>query len=243
MQIMLRCILQVTLKSQKNLPWLNKTLVQAIRRRNALFRAAKKCKSTASFQKYRAVRNKVVALLRLNKTKFFKKLANASQKEFWKAIKLLNKQESCIPTLNQNGKTVESNGDKALLLNTFFYNCFNKAIPPLISHQSLLDPTGFPQHFLCTEDCILDMIEHMDMTKSTGSDEISARMLKETAPAIAPGLTRLFNLSLTTGCFPDDCKLARVVPVPKSSDYSSPSTYRPISILSILSKGTCCKRL
>ena len=76
----------------------------------------------------------------------------------------------------------------------------------------------------------------MDTTKSTGPDEISARMLKETAPAIAPGLTQLFNLSLTTGCFPDDWKLARVVPVPKSSDHSSPSNYRPISILSILSK-------
>ena len=54
--------------------------------------------------------------------------------------------------------------------------------------------------------------------------------------AITPGLTRLFNLSLTTGCFPDDWKLARVVPVPKSSDHSSPSNYQPISILLILSK-------
>ena len=61
-------------------------------------------------------------------------------------------------------------------------------------------------------------------------------MLKGTATAIAPTLSRQFNLSLSSGCFPDSWKLARVVPVPKSSDLSSPSNYWPISILSILSK-------
>ena len=68
MQIMVQCIPQLTLGSKKNLPWLTKSVVQAIRKRNALFRAAKKCKSSSSYQRYRAARNKVVALLRLNKT-------------------------------------------------------------------------------------------------------------------------------------------------------------------------------
>ena len=53
---------------------------------------------------------------------------------------------------------------------------------------------------------------------------------------IAPALTQLFNLSVSTGCFPEDWKLAQVVPVPKSSDLSSSTSYRPISILSIISK-------
>ena len=44
-------------------------------------------------------------------------------KEFWKASKLLNKQDSCIRTLSHNGKTVETNCDKALVLNTFLPAC------------------------------------------------------------------------------------------------------------------------
>ena len=52
MQVMDHCIPQLTLKSKKNLPWLTKSVVQAIRKRNALFRPAKNCKSTASYQKY-----------------------------------------------------------------------------------------------------------------------------------------------------------------------------------------------
>lgn len=57
--------------------WLNKSLVQNIRKWNILFQAAKKCKNSVSFQKYRAARNKVIALLCLNKTKFFRKVASA----------------------------------------------------------------------------------------------------------------------------------------------------------------------
>ena len=73
-------------------------------------------------------------------------------------------------------------------------------------------------------------------SKSTGLDGISAKMLKGTVDAIVPSLTRLFNLFLTTGTFPKAWKLARIVPVPKSVNMSAPSNYRPISILSVVSK-------
>ena len=39
-----------------------------------------------------------------------------------------------------------------------------------------------------------------------------------------------------SGNLPTDWKLARVVPVPKSKNLNSPASYRPISILSIISK-------
>ena len=61
-------------------------------------------------------------------------------------------------------------------------------------------------------------------------------MLKATAASIAPSLTTLFKLSLKSGTFPDDWKLVHVIPVPKGSDSTLPTNYRPISILSILSK-------
>ena len=99
LSIMEQCIPYSYLKSKKNLPWLTKGVVQAIRERNMLFREAKRCKSTAAFQKYRAAQNKVVARIRLNKNKFFKKLGNSSQKEFWKAVKTMNNHESSISTL------------------------------------------------------------------------------------------------------------------------------------------------
>ena len=74
------------------------------------------------------------------------------------------------------------------------------------------------------------------ISKATGADNISARMLKGTVSSITPSLTKMFNLSIKTGSFPQSWKCARVVPIPKGGDLSNPTNYRPISILPILSK-------
>ena len=75
------------------------------------------------------------------------------------------------------------------------------------------------------------MIVSLDTSKANGSDGISARMLKGTAHSITPVLTHLFNMSIESGIFPDKWKLSSVVPIPKSSDHSNLSNYRPISLL------------
>ena len=115
------------------------------RRRNSLFRAAKKCKSSAAYQKYKAARNKVVALLHLNKNRFFRRLGSATSKEFWKAIKILNKQESFIPTLDNNVEKADSSCDKVDLLNTF--------LRVLDNHHLYLNPSNFPEGLQCSETC------------------------------------------------------------------------------------------
>ena len=55
-------------------------------------------------------------------------------------------------------------------------------------------------------------------------------MLKETALSITPAVTQLFKE------LPKEWKTARVTPTPKSRDHSTPENYRPISLLSVLSK-------
>ena len=49
-------------------------------------------------------------------------------------------------------------------------------------------------------------------------------------------LTHIVNLSLSTGQFPDSCKLAVVSPIFKGGDANDPNDYRPISILPLVSK-------
>ena len=62
-------------------------------------------------------------------------------------------------------------------------------------------------------------------------------MIKSTAASIAPAVTNPFNLSLSLGRVPSEwnSRSACVTPVPKSSKFSDPANYRPVSLLSILS--------
>ena len=67
-------------------------------------------------------------------------------------------------------------------------------------------------------------------------DGISARFLKDGASVIAPTVTFLVNLSLSTGIVPCDWKMVRVVPLYKSGGQECMDNYRPISILPGMSK-------
>ena len=88
---------------------------------------------------------------------------------------------------------------------------------------------------LCTED-VYGLLSSLDTSKASGPDGISARMLKMTAEFIAPSVCKLFNISLLTGTVPQGWKRSIIVPVPKSSPACTPDSYRPFSLLSVLSE-------
>ena len=235
LSIMDYCIPHSVLKPRKNLPWLTKEIIQAMRRRNSLFRAANKSGSDVTLRKYKAERNKVVYLLRTTKAAYFQKLGSSSSKEFWKAVKLVNKRCSSIPALKDGSSLITTDHGKAQLLNDFFHSCFNRSCDPLSSPDPI-ESNNCPSDLLCTENQITDLLLSLNTSKSTGPDSISATMLQSTATFIAPSLTKLFNLSITSGCFPSGWKCARITPIFKSADPALPSNYRPISILPIVSK-------
>ncbi|TQV90123.1 endonuclease/reverse transcriptase [Cordyceps javanica] len=72
-----------------------------------------------------------------------------------------------------------------------------------------------------------------------GSDGITTKMLRAAWPHIASPLTTLYNACLWRGHHPSVFKAAEVVMIPKSNkrDLSDVSSWRPISLLSCLSKG------
>ena len=152
-------------------------------------------------------------------------------------VKSLNSKTNSIPILVSETPTAASNVDKANLLNATFVSNFNYSLPGLTG-QFLSDaPHSCPTDLLCTEDEVYNMLSTLDTTKANGHDDISARMLRETATSVTPYVMKLFNTSITRlGELPDEWKVVRVTPIPKSGNRSDPGNYRPISLLSILSK-------
>lgn len=71
---------------------------------------------------------------------------------------------------------------------------------------------------------------------STGCDGISPSVLKSSREFIIPAVTHICNTSFRTGVFPKALKKALVHPIYKSGDKNNLANYKPISILTTLSK-------
>lgn len=80
------------------------------------------------------------------------------------------------------------------------------------------------------------IIEGLKSKHSNGLDEISNNLLKRLKYPLLEPLTKIFNLSLRTGTVPSQLKCAIIHPIYKSGDSMEYTNYRPISILSSISK-------
>ena len=76
----------------------------------------------------------------------------------------------------------------------------------------------------------------MKTNKAIGPNSIPTKILKMSQHIIAKPLVYLINLSFSTGVFPDLLKIANTISVLKIRDRQDYNNYRPISLISNLSK-------
>ena len=86
------------------------------------------------------------------------------------------------------------------------------------------------------EDLVRGIILKLDGSKATPVGDIPGDMLKSTVDIHLTFITKIINFSFENGCFPDELKLAEVSPIFKKNNDLVKENYRPISILSHVSK-------
>ena len=87
-----------------------------------------------------------------------------------------------------------------------------------------------------SENTILTILKNTKVSKAAGLDNLSGRFLRDGAKVLAKPITDICNLSITSGKFPDSCKLAKLKPIYKKGSLIEASNYRPISLLPLISK-------
>ena len=221
-------------------PYITPALKNSIRERNRLERLAKKWPLTFGTT-YRKYRNKLTALLRMTKNKYYKdqlKLNQGNAKSHWKTInsilgrtsKPTNTQQidlksPCDDIPNKFNEHFISMGNIASNTNNSDNYAHYLPIPPVFSFYLL--PTNRTE--------IENYLKSIKST-SSGVDDISPKVLKYTSSILSIPLLHIFNLSLRTGFFPDKLKKAKVIPLHKSGNTTDIENYRPISILPVFSK-------
>jgi hypothetical protein len=83
---------------------------------------------------------------------------------------------------------------------------------------------------------INEIIKTLKDKNSSGYDEITSKIIKISKPFIIAPIINICNKMLTQGTFPERLKFSLIKPNYKGGNKSSPSNYRPISLLPVFSK-------
>ncbi len=234
-------------------PWLNNIIIKQMSRRDYLHRKAVRSNSVSDWSAYKLCRNKVTGMMRESKKRYFEKSIDdctGDSGKLWKTLNtILPKKRSVSPSsLDIDGKVLESDSDICNGFNKHFVDVARKLIDENVcaSDNSDFDfnvyncEQNVTNSDLCLPHVSCDFVNNeilgMSTGKATGFDDVSVKILKLARPAIVDSLTYIINMSLQTGVFPHEWKIAKVVPLHKGGSLNDANNYRPISILACASK-------
>ena len=119
-------------------------------------------------------------------------------------------------------------------------NCFTKLFKNTVQHTKQTDQlTG--QHKTYKDTTLIlvqEAIKQVKHKNSQSPDKLNIRHLKDIGPLGLEFLTSMFKTALNKNIIPyTSWKLANIVPIPKpNKDTNKSTSYRPISLLSVIAK-------
>ncbi|KAL4112785.1 hypothetical protein QTP88_016514 [Uroleucon formosanum] len=163
----------------------------------------------------------------------------------WKETKrLLNQEINIIPPLRTANQLVISDADKCNVFSKMLYNTFStNQITHINNERRVHKFLDLPDYSVqtcmdyVTPNEIKLIVKNLPNKKAPGHDHITNLMFKKLPTKGLVFMTSLFNFLLRVGHFPLSWKLATVILIKKpGKDKSNPDSYRPISLLTSLSK-------
>ena len=246
----------------KHCPYMHNELRKAINVKGMLHRKHLRRRTRASWEDYRRQRNKVTKMKRQSIQAYFNKHCDKPQNpNFWNVIRpfMGSSVHGGDNIQLQEGGSVISN--RKLVCETFNNHFINAAAdlsePYGLSLSRVEDiTTHYKDHpsitFIGTQESrdssevfnfnpvdqevVYRKLIGLKTNKSTGYDKVPAKLIKAGAAVIQSPLTVIMNNSITSHKFPDLLKYGEIVPVFKNKNPLSKTCYRPVTILTSVSK-------
>lgn len=227
-------------------PWMNGHIKAALNKRNSLYRKFKTTKLVYFYDSYKDEVARVNELIKNAKLNFNDKSINdvenlpSTGKQYWKLIKRLlgNKFSSDVPVLiDSDGNTLcNTSLEKSNLFLKIFSNKYhlNNPVNILPNFRNRCNQNVVLRHTSVEE--IKNLIAKLEVEKANGPDGITNKMLKLIGPEISHILSPMFNRIIDSGHFPSIWKHGIISVVHKKDKKSDPNNYRPITLLSVISK-------
>lgn len=235
-------------KNTKLTPWVTSGLVKSIHKKNEMYRTVQKNPNNDYLKsEYRTYKNRLTNLINKTKYEYYKNEINknkTSSKSLWKTVREISKTNSKSNTFssikNENGELITNSKEMA--------NEFNKTFTKM--GENLANKINKDPNFKITKNSVQNsmvllptdtfelkqLLNELKNKKSPGLDNIKAEVLKSVSEYILKPLEYIFNTCMTLGIWPSIFKESVIIPVYKKGNKEILSNYRPISLITHLSK-------
>ena len=250
------------LLKKPQLPYMNGQLRKAINVKGMLRRKFNKCNDQINWDRYRKQRNLVTSLKRKSLKEYFNQRCNkpANGKQFWNTVRPFmsdNQKANSSISLLEHDTIISKPSEVCEILNEHFINIANDLSEPIDvmgksvnavlefykNHPSIVNIKAADndndvrfKFSKVTPDEVFKEINKLKTGKACGYDKIPAKILRSGTTALCIPLANIINRCIDDAVFPDHCKHAVVSAVYKKNDCLKKDNYRPVSVLTALSK-------
>ena len=159
-------------------------------------------------------------------------------KNFWNHISSLRSKGGFEPTVTYKDCSFSGSAAADAFAN-YFASVFLPNSPILDFNNLSNSPLSCDGHINITHFTLSQVeagINKLKPLSSVGPDKVPSYILKGCKKIIAPVLSYIYNLALKTGIYPEQWKISKVTPIPKTSNKTLVEEYRPIAVLSCAAK-------
>ena len=233
--------------SRRTPPWITRNILHQIRKKVTARKRFLSRGTDYLKDKFNQLTEDVKRLIQESRKSFYSSLGSTlriNPKRFWSVFKINSSSRSIPNSMSRTdttnpGTRLDANTPRGIttLFNQYFHSVYTNFPDESASPQSVSPP---PLSCISSVDLSLEEVylalQNLDPTKAHGPDGFPPRILEECAYQLAPSLHYLFTKSLRLSQIPAEWKLANIIPLHKKGAKDHVVNYRPISLLSIISK-------
>lgn len=237
--IFVRSVPKTVTKNGKYPPWFTGDIIKNIKNKSRLWCSYKKSSNIDELNQFKLLRSSIKNDIDNAYKLYIRNIeiqVQSNPNRFWSYINSKRNTTTIPSIMSYNNMKLN---DPQVIVDAFAH-FFQEAFIQSSNHQnnlnsSISDAPVLPVPHISEAD-VLKALKKVKPKCTMGLDGIPAFLLKDCGFLLAKPLSYIFNLSLQTNIFPDVWKIARICPVFKKGDRSIISNYRPIIILSNISK-------
>lgn len=244
-----KTVIKISRKSVIIKPWITPGMLRCIRNRDAMHLKLKNSPNNnilkTTYRRYRNFCNDLLRKLKITYEKCELEKAKNNPKELWNVIKTITNSKKNKSDPSELLSIACDKKSAINRVNEFFVSVGRNLAAKIAPTPEPPPPDNFSSHNHMSNSFVILPIDEAEVKNlihglrsdcAAGWDDIPPRVIKQSNDILAPVLTHVFNLCITRGVFPRALKHAIVHPIHKGGSRDFVPNYRPISILTALSK-------